>query len=179
MCCEQILHCVVTRLPLVRAEGYVLEPARLLAALTVPPDLIVLVNSNNPTGQHVPHDALAEMLRHVPRTTRVWINEAYVDYVGPDQSLESVAAQSQRRGVQVDVERLRPQRGPCRLPVRPGRTSGGASAIAAAVCGQPASPGRQRQGGTGSPILSTATQRRRAKCAANWPRELRDAGFRR
>jgi histidinol-phosphate/aromatic aminotransferase/cobyric acid decarboxylase-like protein len=91
---EQILHCQVTRLPLSRAEGYVLDPARLLAALAVPHDLIVLVNPNNPTGRHVPRSTLAETLRQIPKTSRVWIDEAYVDYVGPDQSLEGLAARS-------------------------------------------------------------------------------------
>jgi histidinol-phosphate/aromatic aminotransferase/cobyric acid decarboxylase-like protein len=91
---EQILHCSVTRVPLARAEGYVVEPARLLALLAMPHDLIVLVNPNNPTGRHVPRDALSLMLRQIPKSSRVWIDEAYVDYVGPDQSLESVAARS-------------------------------------------------------------------------------------
>lgn len=91
---EQILHCTVTRLPLARAEGYLLEPARHLAALAEPHDLIVLVNPNNPTGRHVSRDVLAEMLRQVPRSSRVWIDEAYIDYVGADQSLERLAARS-------------------------------------------------------------------------------------
>jgi histidinol-phosphate/aromatic aminotransferase/cobyric acid decarboxylase-like protein len=91
---EQVLPCAVTRLPLARAEGYVLEPARLLAALDAPYDLIVLVNPNNPTGRHVPRGVLAEVLRQIPTSSRVWIDEAYVDYTGPDQSLERVAARS-------------------------------------------------------------------------------------
>jgi histidinol-phosphate/aromatic aminotransferase/cobyric acid decarboxylase-like protein len=91
---EQILHCSVTRLPLARTAGYVLEPARLLAAFAVPHDLIVLVNPNNPTGRLVPRDVLAEMLRQIPKSSRVWIDEAYIDYAGPDQSLEGLAARS-------------------------------------------------------------------------------------
>ncbi|MGH7222729.1 MAG: histidinol-phosphate aminotransferase family protein, partial [Gemmataceae bacterium] len=43
---EQIIRCSVTRLPLSRTEGYVLDPARLLTVLAVPHDLIVLVNPN-------------------------------------------------------------------------------------------------------------------------------------
>jgi histidinol-phosphate/aromatic aminotransferase/cobyric acid decarboxylase-like protein len=91
---EQVLRCTLTRLPLLRTEGYVLDPARLLAALAVSHDLIVLVNPNNPTGRHVRRDTLAEMLRQVPPTSRVWIDEAYVDYAGLDQSLERMAARS-------------------------------------------------------------------------------------
>lgn len=89
---EEVIRCTVTRLPLRRAEGYVLDPARMEAALASPHDWIVLVNPNNPTGRHVPRDALAEMLRRIPRSSRVWIDEAYVDYAGAGQSLESLAA---------------------------------------------------------------------------------------
>jgi histidinol-phosphate/aromatic aminotransferase/cobyric acid decarboxylase-like protein len=91
---EQILRCRVTRLPLARSEEYVLDPARLLDVLAVPHDLVVLVNPNNPTGRHVPRAALAEVLRQIPKSSRVWIDEAYVDYAGLDQSLEGLAARS-------------------------------------------------------------------------------------
>ncbi len=71
-----------------------MEPARLRAALAAPHDWIVLVNPNNPTGRHVPRDILAETLQRISRHIRVWIDEAYVDYVGVGQSLESLAARS-------------------------------------------------------------------------------------
>jgi histidinol-phosphate/aromatic aminotransferase/cobyric acid decarboxylase-like protein len=48
----------------------------------------VLVNPNNPTGQHISDDALQPVLAEVPRETVVWIDEAYVDYVGSNVSLE-------------------------------------------------------------------------------------------
>jgi histidinol-phosphate/aromatic aminotransferase/cobyric acid decarboxylase-like protein len=38
---------------------------------------------------------LERVLRGVPAKTRVWIDEAYLEYVGPDQSLEQFAAGSE------------------------------------------------------------------------------------
>jgi histidinol-phosphate/aromatic aminotransferase/cobyric acid decarboxylase-like protein len=58
-------------------------------------DLVVVVNPNNPTGGHVRRGDLQEVLATAPASTRFWIDEAYVDYVGPDQSLEQFAAASQ------------------------------------------------------------------------------------
>jgi histidinol-phosphate/aromatic aminotransferase/cobyric acid decarboxylase-like protein len=57
-------------------------------------DLVVLVNPNNPTGRHVPRRELEPFLRALPSRTRVWIDEAYVDYVDAGESLESFAAAS-------------------------------------------------------------------------------------
>jgi histidinol-phosphate/aromatic aminotransferase/cobyric acid decarboxylase-like protein len=52
---------------------------------------IVLVNPNSPSGNHIPH--LASTLLKLPITTRVWIDETYIDYVS-GKSLEPFAAKS-------------------------------------------------------------------------------------
>jgi len=57
-------------------------------------DLIVIINPNNPTGQHIPREQLAALLAGVPSSTRVWVDEAYLDYVGADESLEQFATRS-------------------------------------------------------------------------------------
>src|SRR5439155_20845944 len=51
-------------------------------------------NPNNPTGHLLPPDVLEPLLRRVPARTRVWLDEAYLDYCGPGQSLEGLAAGS-------------------------------------------------------------------------------------
>jgi histidinol-phosphate/aromatic aminotransferase/cobyric acid decarboxylase-like protein len=89
---EKIIGCRPERLSLSRAEGYVLCPDRLRAALREGYDWVILVNPNSPTGRHVPRDALAEALREAPAGTRVWVDETYVEYAGPGQSLERAAA---------------------------------------------------------------------------------------
>jgi histidinol-phosphate/aromatic aminotransferase/cobyric acid decarboxylase-like protein len=78
----------VTRLPLVRRDRYRVDLARLAPLLRETFDLVVLVNPNNPTGQHISADALQLVLAKVPRDTLVWIDEAYVDYVDSNASLE-------------------------------------------------------------------------------------------
>jgi histidinol-phosphate/aromatic aminotransferase/cobyric acid decarboxylase-like protein len=92
---EHVIACHVDRLPLQRAEGYRLDPARLETALAADYDLVVLVNPNSPTGQHLPREQLENVLRRAPTATRVWVDETYVDYAGPGQSLETFAARSE------------------------------------------------------------------------------------
>ena len=91
---QQLVQCRVERLPLLREEGYVLEPSRLEAALATGYDLVILVNPCNPTstGTHVAGPVLAEVLRRAPRKTRFWVDEAYIEYAGPGQTLEHPAA---------------------------------------------------------------------------------------
>jgi histidinol-phosphate/aromatic aminotransferase/cobyric acid decarboxylase-like protein len=93
---EKVVGCRPHRLTLSRADGYVLDPDRLRAALREGPDWLILVNPNSPTGRHLPRDALAEVLREAPAGTRVWVDETYVEYAGPGQSLEGVAARGRR-----------------------------------------------------------------------------------
>jgi histidinol-phosphate/aromatic aminotransferase/cobyric acid decarboxylase-like protein len=89
---EKLVGCRPRRLTLCRADGYVLGPDRLRAALREGHDWVVLVNPNSPTGRHLPREALAEALRDAPDGTRVWVDETYVEYAGPGQSLEDLAA---------------------------------------------------------------------------------------
>jgi histidinol-phosphate/aromatic aminotransferase/cobyric acid decarboxylase-like protein len=92
---QNIIRCHVERFPLCRDEGYEINLARLARKLREHYDLFIWVNPNNPTGRHVPRSVAEELLRRVPRRTRVWVDETYVDYVGHGQSLESMAATSE------------------------------------------------------------------------------------
>jgi len=90
---DEVIGCRVDRLMLSRADGYVLDPIRLVNRLrTTSYDLAILVNPNSPTGRHVSRAALERALDGVPKRTRVWIDETYVDFKGSDESLETVAA---------------------------------------------------------------------------------------
>lgn len=92
---ERVIGCVVDRLPLERADGYAVNLKHLRAAFADDYDLIVLVNPNSPTGQHIPRHALEALLQAAPARPRVWIDETYVEYAGPGQSLETFAAASE------------------------------------------------------------------------------------
>ncbi|MGC2029731.1 MAG: histidinol-phosphate transaminase [Steroidobacteraceae bacterium] len=91
---KNVIGCQVQRLLLRRHDKYVVDLDELQAQARMGYDLIVLVNPNNPTGQHIPHKALKNALADVPSSTRVWVDEAYIDYVGPDESLEAFAART-------------------------------------------------------------------------------------
>jgi histidinol-phosphate/aromatic aminotransferase/cobyric acid decarboxylase-like protein len=54
-------------------------------------DLAILVNPNSPTGRYVSRGTLEWVVARAPATTRIWIDETYVEYVGSDESLERFA----------------------------------------------------------------------------------------
>jgi histidinol-phosphate/aromatic aminotransferase/cobyric acid decarboxylase-like protein len=90
---EQVVGCRVDRLTLGRSDGYLLDPDRWVDRLRAKHyDLAILVNPNSPTGRHVPRAALERAIDAVPNTTRVWVDETYVDFVVHGESLESLAA---------------------------------------------------------------------------------------
>ncbi|MFC7484297.1 pyridoxal phosphate-dependent aminotransferase [Luedemannella flava] len=89
---ERVIGCRVDRFGLRRDEGWRIDPDRLATALRAGYDLVVLVNPNNPTGRHLPAAQLREVLAQAPPRTRFWIDEAYLGYVGFDQSLADWAA---------------------------------------------------------------------------------------
>jgi histidinol-phosphate/aromatic aminotransferase/cobyric acid decarboxylase-like protein/predicted GNAT family N-acyltransferase len=90
-----VIGCRVDRMVLPRSNGYAVDLDELEARMGMGYDLIVLVNPNNPTGRHIPRVDLERVLRAAPAQTRVWIDEAYLEYVGPDESLEHFAACSE------------------------------------------------------------------------------------
>jgi len=92
---ENVIGCRVERLTLSRRGGYKVNLDELAARIGEGLDLVVLVNPNNPTGRHIPRFELERVLRSVPAETRVWIDEAYIDYVSSAESLERFAAQSE------------------------------------------------------------------------------------
>jgi len=88
-----VVGCQIDRLKLLREEGYQLAPGVLQARVADGEyDLVVIVNPNSPTGQHIARETLEEVLKSIPDRTRVWIDETYVDYAGASQSLEAFAA---------------------------------------------------------------------------------------
>lgn len=91
---QYLIGCTVDRLLLSAQTNFSLDLSRLHASFDLNYDLIVLVNPNNPTGQHVPRTDLQNVLKHAPPGTRIWIDETYHEYIGNDQSLEKFAAKS-------------------------------------------------------------------------------------
>jgi histidinol-phosphate/aromatic aminotransferase/cobyric acid decarboxylase-like protein len=91
---HQVVPCRVDCFRQSPACDFAIDLDMLADALTRDYDLIVLVNPNNPTGVHIARQGLERVLRSAPTATRVWVDEAYVDYVSPEASLERFAAGS-------------------------------------------------------------------------------------
>jgi histidinol-phosphate/aromatic aminotransferase/cobyric acid decarboxylase-like protein len=91
---EKVIGCRVERLTLRREHGYEIPVSALEHALSLPYDLVVLVNPNSPTGRHLPAKTMVSLLANIRPTTRVWIDETYVDFVDSAESLEQFAARS-------------------------------------------------------------------------------------
>lgn len=93
---ERVIGCRVDRLKLDAAAGFVVPRDALRAALASGEyDLVALVNPNNPTGVHMPRVELERLLPAAHPRTRVWIDEAYIEYIGAAESLERTAANSE------------------------------------------------------------------------------------
>ncbi|MDB6155925.1 MAG: aminotransferase [Chthoniobacteraceae bacterium] len=92
---EQVIGCTVDRFLLSRSNQYEVDMERLEAAFAVEYDLVVLVNPNSPTGRYIPRDHLVALLKKAPFSTRIWVDETYIEYIGAAQSLEPFAARSE------------------------------------------------------------------------------------
>jgi len=92
---DELIGCRVDALGLDREDGYRVHLDRLETALSGGYDLVALVNPNNPTGRHVSRHRLQEVLERSPSSTTIWVDETYVDYMGPGESLEAYAAASE------------------------------------------------------------------------------------
>ncbi len=52
-------------------------------------NMVILVNPNNPTGQYVTQDFVRDLLSELNSDTLLFIDETYIDYVKPAQSVET------------------------------------------------------------------------------------------
>ena len=90
---DNVIGCTVDRLTLRRDESYDVDMSRLLATASGC-DLVILVNPNSPTGRLVSRPALVDVISAIGATTRVSVDETYVDFVDASQSMEQFAAAS-------------------------------------------------------------------------------------
>jgi histidinol-phosphate/aromatic aminotransferase/cobyric acid decarboxylase-like protein len=89
---ERVIGCKVDRLPLARSADYRVDLSQLVEVVGATRyDLVIIVNPNSPTGQHVPRAALEGAIDSISPRTRVWIDETYIDYVNSGESLERFA----------------------------------------------------------------------------------------
>jgi len=91
---EKVIRCRVDRFTLPREENFQINLGQLEKQIQRGYDLVILVNPNSPTGQFVPRTEMEKFLRRVSPTTRVWIDETYIEYAGTNQSLERFATRT-------------------------------------------------------------------------------------
>jgi histidinol-phosphate/aromatic aminotransferase/cobyric acid decarboxylase-like protein/GNAT superfamily N-acetyltransferase len=104
---ERVIGCRVDRFPLCREDGWRIDPDRLSAAARSGRyDLVVVVNPNNPTGRHAPASGLRALIEAAPDRTHWWIDEAYLGYVGLDESLAGLAATDPRVTVCTSLSKM-------------------------------------------------------------------------
>lgn len=86
-----VIGCKVDRIRLRKESAYKLTPDVLPLHLERY-DLVIFVNPNSPTGKACPE--MLRLVQGIPKHTRVWVDETYVDFIGTQHSLEHYAATS-------------------------------------------------------------------------------------
>lgn len=91
---EYLVGCTITRLELTVQTNYQIDLKTLRDAIGQGIDMVILVNPNNPTGQHINRQDMTNLIQNTSKDTLFWIDETYIDYTGPEQSMEKFAAES-------------------------------------------------------------------------------------
>ena len=65
--------------------------AAMLAAITPETRMVFIANPNNPTGTFIPGDVLLHFLEQVPPQVAVVLDEAYTEYLAPEQRYDALA----------------------------------------------------------------------------------------
>lgn len=85
----KVLDVELHRHELHREDVFQVDIVRLIADVKrINPALLVMVNPNSPTGQPLAKEEILKLLEAVPSTTKVLVDETYIEYIGRDQSLE-------------------------------------------------------------------------------------------
>ncbi|MBL8815316.1 MAG: histidinol-phosphate aminotransferase family protein [Planctomyces sp.] len=92
---ESVIGCCVERLALDASQNFRVSADELIRVGRKGFDLIILVNPNSPTGQHLSRAELETVFQQLPPSTKVWVDETYIEFAEPGQSLESFAAKSE------------------------------------------------------------------------------------
>lgn len=89
----KIVGCQVDSLIATAETNFAFDLAAVAEQLaTTPYDAVILVNPNSPTGRLIPAQELAALVRRFANV-RFWIDETYMEYAGPEQSLEKLACE--------------------------------------------------------------------------------------
>jgi histidinol-phosphate/aromatic aminotransferase/cobyric acid decarboxylase-like protein len=91
--CETVLEAQVVQHRLRPEDDFRVRAEELFTLCRdLEPEAVFLVNPNNPTGRHWPRAELLAWLDTLPAETLVIVDETYIDFAAPDESLEREAA---------------------------------------------------------------------------------------
>ena len=82
---------VGARAIVVPAKNYGHDLPAMAAAIDLDTRLVFIANPNNPTGTFIPADEIEAFLKQVPSNVLVVLDEAYNEFLAPDQQYESCA----------------------------------------------------------------------------------------
>jgi histidinol-phosphate/aromatic aminotransferase/cobyric acid decarboxylase-like protein len=89
---QNVLGIPIASFPLHKEQCFRIDTQRFIAAVnTCKPGLVAVVNPNNPTGALWPRTEALRFLDAIPESTEVIVDESYIDYASPDESLEREA----------------------------------------------------------------------------------------
>lgn len=92
--CRTIVGAEIVRHRLRLDKGFRVDLAAFVEDLErYQPDCVILVNPNSPTGRHWRTSELSGVLRSLPSSTTVIVDETYIEYVNPAESLEQLVAE--------------------------------------------------------------------------------------
>jgi histidinol-phosphate/aromatic aminotransferase/cobyric acid decarboxylase-like protein len=82
-----------------KEDEFRLDPTEYLAKVAAErPDLVVLINPNNPDGSYIPHEDLETILRGLPNDITVVVDESFIHFAFEDLNLKirSIVAECER-----------------------------------------------------------------------------------
>src|SRR5437016_2745665 len=80
---EQLIGAELTPFPLDEGGNFGIETQALIQHVRkTQPDLVVIVNPNNPPGRHWPRQEVMRFLNAISQRTQVMIDETYIEYAG-------------------------------------------------------------------------------------------------
>jgi len=101
---RHVLGCEISYCELLSAEDFRPDMDRLIQA-SQGSDLVVLVNPNSPTGVHISKSFVQELLSKLTISTKLWIDETYIDYV-PGESVEDLVEHDSRLIVSKSMSKI-------------------------------------------------------------------------
>lgn len=93
---ENLIHAQIDRFYLLKEDSFQINVERLIQTLHQNKyDMFVIVNPNNPSGQYLTPEQMKEIIKAIPKSTYIWIDETYIEYVDSSYSMEQISVNTE------------------------------------------------------------------------------------